>query len=205
MSAYIVIFLSFFFIIGKAFPINNSEIFQNISITNTSKIKNVSRRRISFDSDEERPKNESLEPLNIYFDFLNFDETFPYELDDKEIFKTAMNKAKDMLKEMLLINIDLNGIIEYDEEDYKDDWELDNFNNEVFNRIYAKDYNFYIVFSFDEEINSVMASQILDIFGDAPFVGKIIINPTKMESYISKSDFSEYLTTLGWNCQRRKY
>ena len=106
-----------------------------------------------------------------------------------------MNKAKDMLKEMLLINIDLNGIIEYDEEDYKDDWELDNFNNEVFNRIYAKDYNFYIVFSFDEEINSVMASQILDIFGDAPFVGKIIINPTKMESYISKSDFSEYLTT----------
>ena len=195
MSAYIVIFLLFIFSCGNASSVNNSEIFQNIPITNASINKNISRRRMSFRLEEERPKNESLEPLNIYFDFLNFDSTFPPELGDKEIIKTAMNKAKDMLKEMLLINIDLNGIIEYDEEDSIDDWEIDNYNSEVFNKAYLKDFNFYIVFSFDDTINSAMTCQILDIFGDAPVLGKIIINPNEMENYKSKPDFSEYLTT----------
>ena len=196
MSIYIFIFLSFFFTFGKASSNHYNEDPQNILIANTSKIKNLSRRRKlnGLDIDEERPKNESLEPLNIYLDFLNFDETFPDKLGDKEIFKTAMNNSKDMLKEILLINTDLNGEVEYDEEIYKEDWELKHFNRDAFSKIYTKDFNFYIVFSFDEAINSAMTCKILDIFGDAPLVGKIIINPNKMENLISKSDFSEYLT-----------
>jgi len=197
-SMNILIITFIFFEFGNASQFSSKKInndyqksFKNINF----KKNRHSKRKISLD--DERPKNESFVPVNIYFDLLGFNTTVSEKGlgDYKDFFYDAMNNAKNILKENLLINIDLNGEVEFDETDYAEDWEIQYFNNEIFRKIYCRDFNYYIIFVFDDDIRKIISSKILDVFGDAPFVGKIIINPTLIKPYLLKRDCLNYLTT----------
>ena len=203
ISIHIFLVLSFLIMYGNASFNHNLTKKDNLDKENLNnntlyKMNSFSRRRMEeeplVEEEEEHIENLSYVPANIFLDLYNFNETFPEELGDSEIFIKAMNKAKDLLKEAILINTDLNGEIKYDDIDYSDWWEIEYFNEDVFKKIYLKDFNYYIIFSFDENIDSIITSTILDVFGDTPIVGKIIINPDKLKDYISKSDFFDYLT-----------
>ena len=197
-SMNILIITFIFFEFGNASQFSSKKInnddqksFKNINF----KKNRHSKRKISLD--DERPKNESFVPVNIYFDLLGFNTTVSEKGlgDYKGFFYDAMNKAKNILKENLLINIDLNGEVEFDETDYAEDWEIQYFNNEIFRKIYCRDFNYYIIFVFDDDISKIISSKILDVLGDAPLVGKIIINPTLIKPYLLKRDCLNYLTT----------
>ena len=67
--------------------------------------------------DPEEIYNISFVPLNIYLDLLNFNYTFPnntLDINTKKIFIEAMNNAKNILNNLLYIQIDHDEKIFFD-------------------------------------------------------------------------------------------
>ena len=78
------------------------------------------KRNLEEESDYEDPEeiyNISFVPLNIYLDLLNFNYTFPnntLDINTKKIFIEAMNNAKNILNNLLYIQIDYDEKIFFD-------------------------------------------------------------------------------------------
>ena len=136
-------------------------------------------------------------PLNICFDFLNFNWTFPNqtiqpEYEYKDLIIKSIYKAKYFIEDFINICTAVDNIIFND--NYFKDWNI-----KYWDKVLLKDNayyylninNFFIFFDFSSSIKNTASSKILLVF-DVPIVGLITIN-----EHIEKSKLNEeYLTTL---------
>ena len=174
---------------------------QNFTDYNKTKI-NIKTRRLSEDDEDDDGYDELVyedwyDPLNIYLDLNNFEETIPSNLkNDASKFITAMNNAKDALGKFILIH----DTHENDEitNDKLDEWGIDYWNNSLFGdtvkTIGDSEYNFFIFFKFEDLGDENMASSKIgrtDTFG-TPIIGIVTLN-TRLSNSKLKQNYLESL------------
>ena len=157
---------------------------------NKKKDKSIKNKRIL--QEEEIPVQ-----LSMYFDLYNFNETFnPAKLGNTtDIFINSMNEAHNILSKILMIKVDSSSdLVMY--SNYKEDWGLSSWNEQLFingsTLDYSK-YNYFIFFKFSSLDDVDMISKIVLTYTyDTPLMGLITINEEMEESKITQ----DYLIPL---------
>ena len=174
-----------------------------ITIKNCSKLSsNKTLNKKSFHTprklQQECPDN-SYEPLNIYIDLYNFNNTFHNETlgrENKELIIESIYKAKDIIADLFQICVFPDKFVF--ENNSKELWFLEYWNPEMFDsppgnhkEIEKTINNFFVFFNFSSEIKHDSSAKIT-LFDDNPVAGVITIN-----EYLDNSKFnSNYLTNL---------
>ena len=149
-------------------------------------IKNETKiRRLDNDSDPVT--------LNIYFDLYSFYDGNPFQ-EYNSTFIDAMNKAKNYLEKLILIDIDPTGELEID-DGYKDlmgiNWDPEKFIDGQ--KLNITENNYYIFFKYSELTDVDMISKIVITYTmDMPLIGLITINKNMDNSKFTPN----YLTNL---------
>ena len=143
--------------------------------------KNKSNIHLRKNEEEQGRYNTDFKKLNIYLDLTNFNWTFPNDTfgeDNKDIFIEAMYKAKDILENIIDIEMDYDVINKMAEDYFYSQYEVEYFNQaDIINsRLYP--YNYYILFKFDEEMEDIDSySEVAYDIAGVPTIGVIAINP----------------------------
>ena len=138
-------------------------------------------------------------PLNIYFDFNNFNQEIPSHLqneEDKTKIINAMYAAKNALEKIIKIHDP-----RYNEEIFDhffNDWEINSWDNSLFGdgvmEIGNSEYNYFIFFKFEDLGDENMASskiKLTDSYG-TPIIGIVTLNSRLSNSKL-KSNYLEAL------------
>ena len=136
--------------------------------------------------------NLTFVPLSIYLETAEFNETIPTNLIQyKDNFIIAMNKAKEILEDLLEIMIDLQIKSKFNATYINESWGILNFNYNYESNINFREYNYFIFFKFID-LHRECASIILEDYAQIPFVGIILFNKNIKESLLTV----DYLTNL---------
>ena len=157
-------------------------------------------------------------PLSIYIDTAEFNLTFPKDLEEyKDNYINAMNKAKNILEDLLEIKINKSATKEITKSKIyyiNNYYGISNFTG-IFSANFLKIdvYNYYIFGKFTSELNEESAPVILDDFSGTPFVGIVLFNDnmTNLDKSKLKLDYltnlmlHHFIRLLGFNSKLREY
>ena len=157
-------------------------------------------------------------PLSIYIDTAEFNLTFPKDLEEyKDNYINAMNKAKNILEDLLEIKINKSATKEITKSKIyyiNKYYGISNF-TEIFSANFLKIdvYNYYIFGKFTSELNEESAPVILDDFSGTPFVGIVLFNDnmTNLDKsklklvYLTNLMLHHFIRLLGFNSKLREY
>ena len=174
------------------------------------KVKNK-KRLINSEGEEGLDEEEAVKflPLKIYLDLFNFNYTYPNNTipQYKDNFYTAMNIAKSLLEKIITMKTNIYIIDNSYEEQHLEEWKIQYWNATIFEEFMnLTEYNYYILFRFDDTTNTVASSYICDEF-ESPAVGVITINPVKIlekpstEKYLTNLLLKQYIHLLGFQIQ----
>ena len=162
----------------------------SLNQVNKNEKENTNKKRILTDSD-----CDGFQRLKIYIDLSDYNLNYPPGdlLEYNETFIEAIEIAKSTLEKIICIDVDLTVNNIHYGVSKREEWGIDAWNTEIFETILDFSiYNYYILFRFNNSINEVTSSDILDE-NEVPFIGRITINPDKiLEKQITK----RYLTNL---------
>ena len=159
--------------------------------------KNFSKRKLDGTG------NYHYVPLKIFLDTAELEYTCS-SLGHVDIIVKAMEKAKDILEGFIQLYIDTDETIDIIGTNTAgevtnhliEDFEIDNYDHEMFNQnIQLNNHNYFIfgkcvdILDFDEEFKEESASVILDFTNDVPDIGIVLLN--KRVGYIDESKFTE--------------
>ena len=136
--------------------------------------------------------------LNIFLDFTNFELKFPNDKigeDGKRTLLASINNMKTYAERMFSILTDIGESFEDIEDQNREEWGLDVWEEEIFKSIeFGEDsYNYYIAFRFSSDINNAVYSTIVEQYALMPLIGIITFHPDKISPLLNNLD---YLNTL---------
>ena len=163
-------------------------------------INKANKRKMEEDTD-------TFLPLKIFLDLYNFNNTFPNSALEsyKGIFYEALEKAKNALEKIIRINTDLTAEIKKYENQNMIDWGLDYWDSEFFEGNFNfETYNFFILFRFDNTINTLASSYIWDKYV-GPTIGVVTLNEDLLKEktlnlkYLTNLMLSQFIRLLGFS------
>ena len=153
--------------------------------------------------------NVSFTSLKICIDLLNFNYTFPNDTlgkYSKNIFIESMNKAKIILENLLLIEIDYNKRIIFD-SNFFSYYGIEYYNKDI-NNSFLYPYNLYIIFKFNSLKTNIASSKIIYETSTSPIIGLIAIDADKLKfnqlklTYLTNLFLHQFIHILGFNFQK---
>ena len=172
----------------------------NYTINKSDNINKANKRKMEEDTD-------TFLPLKIFLDLYNFNNTFPNSALEsyKYIFYEALEKAKNALEKIIRINTDLTAEIKKYENQNMIDWGLDYWDSEFFEGNFNfETYNFFILFRFDNTINTIASSYIWDKYV-GPTIGVVTLNEDLLKEktlnlkYLTNLMLSQFIRLLGFS------
>ena len=174
----------------------NEDRIDSLNQVNKNEKENTNKKRMLTDSD-----CDGFQRLKIYIDLSDYNLNYPPGdlLEYNETFIEAIEIAKSTLEKIICIDVDLTVNNIHYGVSKREEWGIDAWNTEIFETILDFSiYNYYILFRFNNSINEVTSSDILDE-NEVPFIGRITINPDKIlekqitKRYLTKKSYGFYL------------
>ena len=132
-------------------------------------------------------------PLKIYLDLTNFNYTFPNDTlgeDEKNNLLLVTNNAISFAEKMFKILVDIGGYFDEIEDQNREDWGLDYWDEEIYQYIeFTEDNpNYFIAFKFNTSITNCVYSTIVQQYASMPLIGVITFHPDKIKSSLNDLD-----------------